>query len=54
MMIDGKNVMTIDERKEIIELLVKNGFYRSMLLACDDKQLSRKLREFRAEQTVSK
>ena len=52
MIINGKNVMTNDERKEIIELLVKEGFYRSMLLACDDKQLSKKLREFRAEQAV--
>ena len=50
MIIDGKNVMTADERKDIVELLVSNGFCRSMLNACTDKQIAGKLRAFRAEQ----
>lgn len=41
--------MTKDERKEIVELLVKNGFYRSGLNECNDKQLAKCLRDFRAE-----
>ena len=50
MIINGKNVMTTEERKEIVELLVKNGFWRSMLNACTNEQLSKKLRLFRDEQ----
>lgn len=42
--------MTNVERIEIIELLVKEGFYRSMLLSCNDKELATKLREFRKEE----
>lgn len=49
MIINGVNVMTAEERKEIIDLLVKHGFYSSTLLACTDKQLAKKLRLFRAE-----
>jgi hypothetical protein len=49
MIINGKNVMTSGERVEIVELLVENGFYRSMLNSCTDKQLAEKLRYFRQE-----
>lgn len=49
MITNGRNVMTTYERKEIVELLVKNGFYRAMLNVCTDKQIADKLRAFRAE-----
>lgn len=50
MIVNGVNVMTADERKEIIELLVKNGFLRDVLDSYTDKILSGVLREFRREE----
>ncbi len=49
MMINGQNVMTNEERKEIVDLLVKNGYNRAGLVVLDNKTLARVLREFRAE-----
>jgi hypothetical protein len=53
MIVNDVKVMTSEERKEIIELLVANGFWRSMLLACTDKQLSKKLRLYRQENIMA-
>ena len=50
MIINGENVMTIEERKEIIELLVKNKFLRDVLNSYPDKILAGVLREFRQEE----
>jgi len=49
MIVNGVNAMTAEERAEIVELLVKNGFHRSLLATCTDKQVADELRQFRAE-----
>lgn len=49
MIINGMNVMTTEERKEIISLLVQNGYNRGDFDLMDDKAVAKCLREFRAE-----